>query len=61
MSLSLEQICGKRDFRFFLLCEDYDPDIVSVGVDEIKELGKRENKKKSKRIEREREREITLR
>lgn len=41
---------------FFFFCEDYDPDIVSV--DEIKELGKREkegNKKKSKRIERERE------
>lgn len=44
---------------FFFFCEDYDPDIVSV--DEIKELGKREkggNKKKSKRIEREREREM---
>lgn len=45
---------------FFFFCEDYDPDIVSV--DEIKELGKREkegNKKKSKRIERERERDET--
>lgn len=47
---------------FFFFCEDYDPDIVSV--DEIKELGKREkggNKKKSKRIERERERDETKR
>lgn len=43
-------------FSFF---EDYDPDVVSVGVsvDEIKELGKREKGEQEEIEEREREEE----